>query len=368
MIISNLFPTVKRTVFSVLIASLAAVSTTSADTVKLKSGETVEGKVVETTATEIVVEVQFSPTIVDKQRIPRADIAAIEKQSRDEEAYVAIEAIEIPDTATDAAALQTVLDKELKPFLRRYPTSARAADVKAKVAEFEADIERLNAGDVKVAGQWFDKETFAKEKYQVEAEKLLIQMKKSLAAGDAVDAVNTFEVLQRSYPQSVAYAEGLPVGLDAIDKFSQQLSFAVGNLPQKQAERRQTIERTPPQQRAAIEAAMKAEEDKVAAIAAATQKSGKRFYTIVPFDEKGMKLMQTNLKNLRTQMGNVNPAEFAEKAKIARRANRELADGDVEAAETSVNQLKEIWPNYEGLARLQQKIKSASEAQEKPAE
>lgn len=340
-----------------------------ADTVKLKSGEVVEGTILETTAKEVVIEVQFSASIKDVQRIPRSDIEGIDRATRDEADFEDIQKnAKIPETASDPAAHRAIIDGKLKPFLTRFGYSTRAADVKKMIAQFEEEIARLERGDVKIAGVWYDRDAVAKEKYQIEADEQLEKMKQAMATGDFVGAANAFETLQRLYPNSAAFGESAPLAEDAVRKLQQQLSFAISNLPLTLTERRQTIERAPAGQRAAIEQAMQAEEQQFAAIAEAAQRSGKRFFKVVPFDEKGLKIMETNLRALQQQIDQLDTRALASQAALARRAARELSEGQIDAATASITALRQQWPQYEALSRLDQRLKDAQTSSAEPAE
>lgn len=331
-----------------------------ADTVKLKSGEVIEGTILETTPTEIVIEVQFSPTIKDQQRINRADIEGIGRATPDEAAFLEIqETAVIPGTALDSKAHETILAGKLRPFMDRFSYSPRAADVKKMIADIESEIARFQNGDVKVSGVWYDRETFAKEKYQVDADGQLAAMKQAMVASDFVGAVNAFEDLQRTYPNSAAYAESVALAKEATEKLRQQLRFALANLQQTLTERRQTIERTPASQRTAIERALQDEEARVAAMAAAAQKANQRFYRVVAFDEKGLKAMDGHLRTLEQQIASLDARALARQAALARRASHEISDGQIAAAAASVASLRAEWPQFEALTRLEQRVREA---------
>ena len=138
-----------RRLFPILLA--APLATAFADSVKLKSGEVVEGKVLSSDNASVTIETQFSPTITDQRTIARADIALLSVASEDEAAFAKIRDLKTPATALDATASTEILDNQLRPFLKKFPTSTRVADVKAIIKSFEADIERLRRAKRKSA-------------------------------------------------------------------------------------------------------------------------------------------------------------------------------------------------------------------------
>lgn len=338
-----------------------------ADTVKLKSGEIVEGTILKNDATGITIEVQFSPTIKDERFIERKDIAGFAATSGDEAAFAAIRDLQAPDTALDAKAYADFIAKNLAPFLQKYPTSTRVADVQLRVRAVEADIARLKAGDKKIGGLWYTPEAYVVEKYQVDAGIILAAMKQQFAEKNYVAAANYFVRLQTTYPSSLAYAESLSLAPKVLAKLDQQLLFTIGNLPQTKAQRQAAVDRTPPEQRAPIQAAIDAENARAAAVAEAAQRSNQRFFPILPYDEKGLLAMRQSARQLAEQIGAVDASKLSRGAELVRRAARELDQGNLDAAQQTLADLATAWPEYEGLSRLQQRLTAARGPAEPPA-
>ncbi len=333
-----------------------------ADAVKLKSGEIVEGKILQSDASGITIEVQFSPTITDERHLDRAEIAGSVVVSPDEVAFVAIRDLRPPDTALTPAVYDDFIAKKLRPFLRQYPTSARATDINAKIKKLDADIARLKAGDVKVAGIWYDPAAYAASKYQIDAAGLLDVMKQLVDAKNYAFALNAFDRLQTAFPASLAYADAVPLAEKNLPKLEQQLTFTVGNLPQTLAQRQAAIDRTPPEQRAPIQAAVDAENARATALADAAQRNGQHFFAILPYDEKGLKTMQENCVQFTQQLATVDKAKLALAAKLIRRATDELDAHHADAAAATIAQLKTTWTEYEGLGRLEERLKTVEES------
>ena len=342
-----------------LILPLAA---SFADVIKLKSGETIEGHVTASTADTVTIAVNFTPTIVDERSVARADIAYINVEAGDEIAYAKIRDIQSPDTELSPADCQKIIDEKLTPFLKQFPGSARAEDVRRMIAILQADVAQLKAGNVKISGTWYDKAAFDSEKYQIRAATVLEAMKEQFDAKNYIAAVNNFDLLQRTYSNSMAYVEGFKLGVTAIGKLSDQLDYLIANLPQAKAQRQAVIDRTPVEERQPIQQAVAAEDARAAAVALLAQKNQQHFFTAYPFDEKGLKAMQISLQQLSKQTDAVDAAQFAQDARLVRQANKELSLHELAAADTTLAELKTSWPHYEGLPRLEQRLRVSREA------
>jgi hypothetical protein len=223
---------------------------------------------------------------------------------------------------------------------------------------------KLKAGDIKVSGIWYDKASFEAEKYQIEGATLLEAMKQQLAAKNFAAAINSYDLMQRTYQNSVAYAEAVPLALKALTSLEQQLNFEIGNLPQTKAQRQATIDRTPIESRQPVQQAIDAENAQAEATAQLAQKNSQKFFTIYAFDEKGLKTMQEAARQMEPEIRATDAEKLSRNAQLARQANNELATFQLAAAETTIEQLKTAWPEYEALGRLQQRL-LASKATEK---
>lgn len=351
-----------RRLFLVLLATPLAISL--ADTVKLKSGEVIEGKVISTDNASVTIETQFSATITDQRTIARTDIALLSVASGDETAFAKIRDLKAPATALDATVYTDILDKQLRPFLKKFPTSTRVADVKAMIKSFEADVARLRKGEKKVSGEWYDAEAYVAEKYQLEAAIIYQAMQSDLAAKNYSAAMNDFDQLQRSYAGSAAYAEAVPQAEKALKLLDQQLNFAIANLPQTLARRQAAIDQTPIEQRPPIQAAINAENARATALAAAAQRANQHFFAVLLYDEKGLKAMQQASAQVAQQLATVDAKKLAKAAQLVRQANEELAHNQLAAAQTTISELTAQWPEYEGLSRLQARLTSSQSANE----
>jgi len=346
----------------VVFAVVIPASTGFADTIKLKSGEIIQGKISRTDATSVTVEVPFSATITDERVIQRSDIANVAVTARDEAAYEKIRGIQLPTTALDAQPYEIALDNELLPFVKRYAYSPFVPDVKDKIKAFQAELDRIRSGEVKVAGAWYTQDAYNAAKYQISATIALETMKACNAKLDYVGAMNAFVTLLRTYPNSVAFADGLPLGRTIFSKLVQQLSFAISNLPQIQAERQATLDRTPIEQRQPIQDAFNADIAKAKALATAAQKNNQPFFAILPYDEDGLKAMQQQAVQVQNQLQTVNETKLSEGSKLVHQVEAELAGHELAAARTTLDELHATWPEYEGTARLQSRIQSEKDA------
>lgn len=354
-----------RLITSLLLLPIVAAQ---ADVIRLKSGETLEGKVTRTTSDEVTIEVQFSPTITDERVIARTAIEALGIISEDEEAFQKIRDADTPPTVLSPKACDAVIKDVLQPFLEQYPSSDRADTVRLRIRSIRADIERLKSGDVKVSGIWYDKSSFSVEKYQIEAATALDAMMRHAGEGNVVPALNSFALLQTSYPNSMACIEAVPLALKTLSKLLLQLNIAINELPEIKLQRQAAIDRTPPEQRQAVKQAIAAEDARADAAAKLAAANKQPFFPILPYDEKGLKAMQSTATALEKKLTAIDPGSLAEDTRLARQAHKELDEREYTGAEVTLAELAKAWPAYEALPRLKKRLDDALAANKASAE
>jgi len=157
-----------------------------ADCLRLKNGTRLEGNILSETDTEIVLEKSFAGgTIRSKEIIRKSEVAEVIRATPEEKAALAMkEAYEAarhyqldPQNSYTKDYYDRVLNGSFRKFLAEYPTSPYAAEMRERMAAWEAEREKVAAGWVKRNGQWLTPETVATN----EAAALLQQARQALA-------------------------------------------------------------------------------------------------------------------------------------------------------------------------------------------
>lgn len=338
-----------------LIAFLSYAFPALADTIKLKSGEVIEGTVKSETNNSITVEVQFSPTIIDTRIIAKSDVEAINRLSKDAAAFYTLDAIEMPATIMDASVYNTVKARYAE-FLRDYPDSDRAVDVRERLSEIEANEERLSQGEVKFDGSWLSASDYLAEKYQIDAAVLEAEMKRMVEVGNPGGALNLYEDLKKSYPHSIAFADAQPTARKAVSDLERRLEFELNNLPIKLEARALTVERTALADRERVRRALENEDARLKSIAADAKSAGRKFFEISSIDKAGLEQMRKSVDDVKRDLSRPELAQLEAKARTARAAIRQASEGEAATARAALDNLAASWSQYEGLARLKAKV------------
>ncbi len=342
-----------------------------ADSVITKSGELIEGKILSESDSFVVVEVPFSETIMEKRTIPRDQIIAVQKESTDKLTFDKLAATPTPDTALSAADLNELLEGRLRPFVESYPTSSYAADVSARIKSLEAEVARLEEGDIKLFGRWITPAQQADEQTQIEAARVYLEIKKLVAASEFGAALNEFDFLSSKASGTTAYVRAIPLARTAAEGIIKKTTFELRNLPKTLAERQQTLDRAGVAQRPQVEAAIAREDAYARELSDRAKSSRQTFYQILRYDEEGMTAMQQAARKLSEELSAVDTASLERGVTLVARTDAAIEKGDHAAAEASANALSEAWSKYAGLPRIKaaiSKMKSDDAAKKRAEE
>jgi chaperonin cofactor prefoldin len=184
---------------------LCAVFDVSADTIRLKSGDTLEGEVVSETDTHYEIRVSSAGgTIFKTERVAKADVAEVLKLSEDERRQQAAardyEKTKIyrlnPSNSYPLSFYDQVLREQFGRFLETYPDSMYVEDVKMQMDLWKSEREMVSAGKVKIEGRWYTTEEFAQEQASLRVKQGIGQVKMYLEAGRADVAVQQIKSLE----------------------------------------------------------------------------------------------------------------------------------------------------------------------------
>ena len=332
-----------------------------ADTVTLKNGEKLPGKILRETAESVVLEYQFSPTIVDERVILRADIAKIEREQEDTQAFERIQTIPLPVTALDASVYDEVIVGKLQSFLTLYPYSAHCAAVRAKIGEFEAEKKRIANGQLKLEGGWISDFRIEEEKYQIDARRTHDAQQAQFAKGNMIGSLNQFDLIEKSWPLSAIYPDSVESARLALAKLDQVLTHELRNFPIHEEKRRVMLERTSIENKPRIEAAQKAEKENALASLAGVKKDLKYPHYSVLVKES-MQNLQRIVQAERVRLEAVDLKSLKVGVAEAQQTARLLEQNELALAASSLKNAETAWPQMELLPRLKTRLNEAQQS------
>src|SRR5215203_3575304 len=132
-----------------LAALLGVLSCGLADTVTLKSGEKLDGRILSETDAELTIEVSITASIKDQRVVKKADVEKVDKVQPDLEAWARLKNISLGEESLEVSDYERAI-AILNAFLTEFPQSANAAEAKKKIASLQEEQKRVEGGEMKL--------------------------------------------------------------------------------------------------------------------------------------------------------------------------------------------------------------------------
>ena len=326
-----------------------------ADTVILKSGEKIEGKLLNETDTELTLSVQITPTIKDERVIKKSDVEKIDKVMPDEIAWAPLAALTPGPDSLEKNDCERVITA-LGYFLSSFPTSPHAKQAKERLELFQVDQKRIERGEVRMDGTWLGKEKVEEARIQIAGHILFNRMKTHATAGRSIEAMLVFDQLEKtfsgsaSYPDAISLARKILVGLKPVVEQQQ------ARLKRKIEDDKVRMKTAQGAEKVQLEALLKREQTMTDATVSAVEKSGAKWLPLQPANERSLTATMTRLNSETTRL-NALPIEKMEQSfKSADEASVALAAGNLADAEKALNEATSAWSKNEIADRLKKKL------------
>ena len=190
-----------------------------ADSIKLKDGTVLEGKILEETPTSIKIEYNLTKSIKDIKIVKRSDAVEISKEAEDEKAFKKLTNILPTADLITAEGYDEILAGSLANFMRDFPTSSLKNKVQNTIDELQKEKKLVESGSIKLNGKWISPDEAAKDSYNHSAKVVFSKMQEMLKKGRFAEALDNFEILQKEYSFSISYDESIPVTLALLPKY-----------------------------------------------------------------------------------------------------------------------------------------------------
>ena len=327
------------------------VSTGRGDVVTLKGGEKLEGRITEETATELHMNVQVSAGIMDERTIPRAEVEKIEKTALDDSAWAVLKTFQLGANSLPVAQYDRFI-APFKAFTTQYPKSAHFADAQKSLAAFEEEKKRVEAGELKLDGNWLSKEQAQAERYQINGLLTLNFMRSEQARGDLISSLNAFDILEKQFPNSKSYPDAVELALKVLNTLKAQAGARVAAFPAEKSAQEKAIaaaiEPARTQMKDAITQARLAAE---AAISAASRQ-GLKWPPFISSSDASMRQLADKAAGELSRLGGIDLARFRQSIELADTAKQQIAEKKFADAEASLTKARTLWEQNETLPRL----------------
>ena len=329
--------------FLLLLLGLSgAVAGTRADSIALKTGERIEGRITGETDTELTVVVQVSAGINDERVIRKTEIVKVDRIAADETAFRAIMDFQ-PGKASFQPAQYSGMIGALQGFITQFPESIHVKTAQTARTALETEKKRVDAGELKFEGQWLSRTEAQKQRTQIGGTLTFAAMKKANASGDAIGALNSFTYLEKNFPGAKALPDAVALAQQILAALKPAAERALANYKINNAERERGVAAAGPADKAEMLAAFQREQAKAdAAIAAAT--AAKTWPPFAIGSEKCISAILAKIPAEAKRLEALPVADMRASITVADKARIEFASNNVETASDLLQQVLKLWP------------------------
>jgi hypothetical protein len=237
--------------------------------------------------------------------------------------------------------------------MAKYAYSKHMPEARKLAAALESERARVTAGEVKLDGAWVAADASPAERTELGGRVQLAKMKET---SDPIAAMTAFEVLEKNHNTSSAYPESVKVARDSLLKLRTNLLRAQADLDRRNREQEQGLQLASVDRRLQMEQGLAQEKAAVQAQVERTKQSGSKWIPVLP-DAKLLADLSGLMESEETRLSKIDIESLAAGATAVNEAQRQLAAGNLTAAQASLEQARKLWPQHVMLASLQESLK-----------
>ena len=336
---------------------LATTALCLADTVTLKSGEVLNGKILSETNQEIVMDVTVAAGITDQKTIDKTDVRAAEKTPLDEIAFQEIKGCQIDNHSLPASSYVAII-KSLESFLKKYPQSSRVDEVQSTLAAFKHEQGQVKAGGMKWDNRWYTKEEAEKNKYRLAAQMQFAAMRDQASRRDCIGALNTFDLIEKWYPGSIVYPDAVELAQSMIRTVGADMERIRVNAKAQEAQFNNGIVLVTEPQKSQMIAARQAQVTTAEAALAAAERAGVKWKPLLAMASKSFESLKTTIGTEAPRLEALPLADIRKSIASIKDAEAALSDNNAAGAEVKVKEAQKLWSVNGEVAALTAEIEA----------
>lgn len=314
-----------------LLALLCGTSALQADILILKNGTKVEGNILSESPAVIRMKYRLTPKIWDEKDFQVSEIQQVIKQSPQEVELIELKKIlPTPDLLT-ADKYEQIIQDRVRPFINKYAGTPEAKEAQTLETTLQEEKKRVSNGESKLEGRWLTAAETKGEAYNVQAYRVLNDMRSDLAKTEWLEALRKFDTFYRNRPPLVAstyYPAAIKEALAAMSKLDAQLSRMAQEQPALQKRRDDELKKLPDAERARTKAAIDEERNKWRAQSDAERRGNIRWIEPYKYDLPSILAAQKVLVGEKTRLDAINLEDLKTRNDAFTAVYRKIGEGD----------------------------------------
>lgn len=314
-----------------LLALLCGTSFVHADILILKNGNKVEGNILSESPTAVRMKYRLTPKIWDEKDFPMSEIQQVIKQRPEEVEIIELRKVLPTADLLTADKYEQIIQDRLRPFVNKYPGTPEAKEAEGLIATLQEEKTRVSNGEAKLEGRWLTATEAKGEQFNIEAYRLLTEMREQMAKNEWVEALRVFDRFTKNKPGYLAstyYPQAITEALTCLDKWEVILSRMAQEQPALQKQRDEGLKKLNDTDQARTKAAIEEEKTKWRAQSDAEKRSLVRWIEPYKYDLPSILAMQKVVVGERTRLQALNLDDMRTKNETLVAVYRKIGEGD----------------------------------------
>lgn len=218
-----------------LLALLCGTSLVNADILMLNNGTKIEGNILDQNDQGVRMKYRLTPKIMDEKIFPMSDIAKIIKQKPEEVEIIELRKLLPTADLMKADEYEQIIQDRLRPFVNKYAGTVEGKEVEGIIAKMQEEKTMVTNGQLKLQGKWLSTKESKAESFNIEAFRIVGEMRAKAAKQDYVGAMREFDKLlfpRPAYLGSSYYVEAIPEAMDILTRWIAVLDKLSAEQPQ----------------------------------------------------------------------------------------------------------------------------------------
>lgn len=341
-----------------LASTLIALLPLGADEIKLKSGQTLTGRITYEAADIVKIEIPVSASIKETKIIGRADIESIVKDAPDDVEFNKLQTLVPAASMLSAENYRKMLETGPDAFLKNHPDSKHVAKVKEIQATLAEELDKVERGFMKVDGEWYSPQDKVAYKELIESKIRLLRMESNAKGNNYsqfIAAMREFEVIEESYLGSPAFPKAVELAKQVVPALGRQLQSMAANVDYQNAEYEKALAASNPEARDRLAAARAQEDQAFSQAIDADKKAGVKWLQFNPRNKQGIEEALRLAAAELTRIQAFDTAALAKQAEILVEADKLIAQDKIADARTKVAEATAIVTQTAGASTSKSK-------------
>jgi hypothetical protein len=314
-----------------ILAILCGTTFLKADILMLKNGTKVEGNILEQNEQGVKMRYRLTPKIMDEKLFPATEIDKIIKQTPQEVEVVELRKLLPTADLLKADEYEQLIQDRLRPFVNKYPGTPEAKEVEDIIAKLQEEKTMVSNGQIKLEGRWLTVKESKAEQFNVEAFRILADMRAKAAKQDYSGALREFDSLMLpspAYKGSTYFVQAIPEAIAILDKLIASLDKMSSEQPQITKARKDGLDKLQEPELSKTKNAISDELTKWRATLEAERRQKLRWTVPYKYDISSIQTAQKEAIQERTRLQTIDIEELKTQNEVFTACYRKIGEDD----------------------------------------